>query len=90
MVPPRKAIDALSSQLPDYSGMIAGAFAESAEFRSICADFYVCSRALAYWRDTESVDASAHREEYRTLLQEIKQEALSWLDTSQGITKTNP
>ncbi len=84
LVPPKKAIQSLIERLPGHSEAIERAYAESEYFRSICGDFLVCSRALTYWNAADSRHALVHREEYRQLLEELKQEILVWLKTTEG------
>lgn len=67
-------------RFPAHSEEIERAYAESERFRSICADFVECSRALDYWEALESNEARVKREEYRQLFEELKQEILSWLN----------
>jgi len=75
-----KAIQALKNAFPAHSAAIEREYADSGYFRSICADFYACSRALTYWNKIISSGNIDRSEEYRDLLREIEQEVLSWLE----------
>lgn len=84
MAPRDKAIQTVKKTFPEHSRAIECEFAESERFRSICADFHACSRALTYWNRIESREAAVHREEYRELHEELEQEILNWLEASEG------
>jgi hypothetical protein len=67
-------------RFPEHSEKIQCLFKEKDSFRSLCEDYRVCAKALKYWSDSTSEKASARREEYCVLLQELEEEVLIYLE----------
>jgi len=48
--------------------------AEDPEFLTLCEDHDACVDALQYWAESETSEAEARVNEYRTLVRELRQE----------------
>lgn len=90
VVPRDNAIQALTEALPAHTEDIEREYFRSGYFRSICADFYECSRALGYWSEKTSKEGIARSEEYRVLLQELEREVLAWLEATKDLVDPDP
>jgi hypothetical protein len=75
----KEEIRAAADCFPRFAGEIERAYEQNGEFRSICSDLLVCSRALTYWSGVDTDGGAARREEYGELLESLKQEVLDWL-----------
>ena len=58
-------------------------------FRETCKDYHKCSKALRYWSNSQSQEASFRKEEYSVLLQELKQELLQCISLFDEKTVSN-
>lgn len=66
-------------------------FRSSPVFRETCMDYHKCSKALHYWSNLSSQEASFRAQEYLVLLQELKQELLQCISLFDAeITVSNP
>jgi hypothetical protein len=74
VVPPGLFI--VMKQFPDHKEAVKRLFAESENFQSVCEDYRICSEALRYWNQSASEEATARREEYAGILQDLEGEIL--------------
>ena len=74
MVPPGLFI--VMKQFPGHKEVVKRLFAESENFRSVCEDYRICSEALRYWNQSASEEATARRQEYAGILQDLEGEIL--------------
>ena len=66
----------VSKHFPTHRPLIHPLFRSSSVFRETCMDYYKCSKALQYWSNLSSQEASFRKHEYTVLLQELKHELL--------------
>jgi hypothetical protein len=64
--------------------LIQALFRSSPVFRETCLDYHKCSKALHYWSNSSSQEASFRRQEYSVLLQELKDELLQCINLFGG------
>ena len=72
--------DAVRKAFPGREALVERGVRESAAFRSLCADYLACLRALDHWKGRRSEEAGARRAEYEQLLAELGREIRSWLE----------
>jgi uncharacterized protein YdcH (DUF465 family) len=77
------AIAALARRFPDYVGSIRRLQAQDAAFRAICEDYGEALRALTHWQAANQ-SAQQKAEEYRRLVKELEDEALTALKACDG------
>lgn len=66
----------VSKYFSTHRPVIQRLFRSSPVFRETCMDYHKCSKALHYWSNLSSHEASFRTQEYSVLLQELKQELL--------------
>ena len=66
----------VSKHVSTHRPLIQHLFRSSPVFRETCMDYHKCSKALHYWSNLSSQEASFRTQEYSVLLQELKQELL--------------
>ncbi len=66
----------VSKHFPAHRPLMQHLFRSNPVFRETCMDYHKCSKALHYWRNSQSQEASFRKQEYSVLLQELKQELL--------------
>ena len=71
-----KSLCTVSKHFSPHRPLIEHLYFHSAVFRETCMDYHKCSKALHYWSNLSSQEASFRTQEYSVLLQELKQELL--------------
>lgn len=66
----------VSKFFPAHRPLIQHLFRSSHVFRETCIDYHKCFKALHYWSKSLSQEAPLRKQEYSTLLSELKQEIL--------------
>ena len=80
----------ISKHFPTHRPSIQPLFRSSPVFRETCMDYHKCNKALHYWSNLSSQEASFRKQEYSVLLQELKQELLQCISLFAGdITVSN-
>jgi len=67
-------------RFPEHYEQIQQLLLKNDTFRSLCEDYRVCAKALRYWNESTSKEATMRREEYRALLEELEEEILVTLE----------
>ena len=70
------------SKFPDHKDKIKRLFRENESFQSLCEDYRQCSEALKYWNQSAAEEAPARGEEYGTLLRDLAEEILQFVNPS--------
>jgi hypothetical protein len=73
----------ITERFPKHKKTIRTLFRDSERFKSACDDYRRCAEALQHWRQSDSAEAPARREEYAALLQDLEVEILQSLMESQ-------
>lgn len=68
------------NRFPERGETVKQLFKQDDAFQSLCEDYIKCRQALQYWRNAESSEAPARRQEYEALLSELESELLETLD----------
>ena len=70
------SLAAVNNYFPAFRELLESLFRENESFRSLCEDFLVCVQAVDYWCHSAQnrEDASTYCEEYRALLEDLKNE----------------
>jgi exonuclease III len=70
------SLDAVTTYFPAFRELLESLFQENESFRSLCGDFRVCAQAVDYWCHSaqKRENASTYCEEYRALLEDLKNE----------------
>lgn len=71
-------------RFPDHKANLLQLFRENRNFKIICDDYRRCSEALEAWRQSTTETASARRQEYADLLQELELEIIDLLNETGG------
>ena len=79
MVVVQKSFFTVSKHFPTHRPLIELLFQSSPVFRETCMDYHECSKALHYWSNSSSREASFRKQEYSALLQELEQEIVQSL-----------
>lgn len=66
----------VSKHFPAHRPLIQNLFRSRPAFRETCKDYHKCGKALHYWSNLSSQEASFRKLEYSVLLQELKQELM--------------
>jgi hypothetical protein len=74
----------VSKYFPAHCPLIQPLFRSSPVFWETCMDYHKCSKALHYWSNLSSQQASFRMQEYSVLLQELKQELLQCVSLYDG------
>ena len=74
----------VSKHFSNHRPLIHPLFRSSPVFRETCMDYHECSKALHYWSNLSSQEASFRTQEYSVLLQELKQELLQCISLAGG------
>ena len=75
-------------RFPEHKDAVKLLFRESENFQTLCDDYRKCSKALQYWNQSDSEEASLRRDEYSNLLQGLDAEILQCL-TTPNLQKSN-
>ena len=70
------SLSIVTTDFPDQGETIKRLFRKNEAFQNLCEDYRKCSEALKYWNKSVSEEAPARREEYGSLLQDLKEEIL--------------
>ncbi len=74
----------VSKHFPAHHPLIEHLFRSDPVFQEMCMDYHQCSKALHYWSNLSSQQASFRTQEYSVLLQELKQELLQCVSLYDG------
>ena len=69
----------VSKHFPAQRPLIQPLFRSNHVFRETCMDYHKCRKALHYWSNLSSQEASFRTQEYSVLLQELEQELLQFI-----------
>ena len=69
-------------KFPDRAGDIKRLYKKSQEFQTVCHDYRQCEEALRHWNQSHEKEASARRNEYEQLFQELMDEIRLYLNES--------
>ena len=67
-------IDHIRDSFPDKRHIIDYLLSVDPEFLSLCEDHDACVYALRYWSESSSPEAQTRHDEYRILIQELREE----------------
>lgn len=84
MVVVQKSLFTVSKHFFTHRPLIQLLFYHSAVFRETCMDYHKCSKALNYWSNLSSQEASFRKQEYSVLLQELEQEIVQSLSLQES------
>ncbi len=76
----KPGIFAVIKVFPDHEESIKRLYQESELFRDLCESYQKCVEALKHFNASNSDEAPARREEYATLLKEIKADIMQEID----------
>ena len=70
------SLAAVNKYFPAFHELLESLFRKNESFRSLCEDFRVCVQAVDYWCHSAQnrENASTYCEEYRALLEDLKNE----------------
>jgi uncharacterized protein YdcH (DUF465 family) len=71
----------IREQFPDRKHTIDLLMAENPDFLEICEDYDACVNALQHWTKSKEPEAKTRVDEYRTLIQELREEIAEALKT---------
>lgn len=74
-----KSLCTVSKHFSSHRPLIELLFYRSAVFRETCVDYHDCRKALHYWGNVSSEEASSRKQEYSSLLEELEQEIVQSL-----------
>lgn len=69
-------------QFPARAGEIKRLYKASQDFQTVCDDYRQCAEALHHWNQSHAKEATARRDEYEQLFQELTDEICLYLNGS--------
>lgn len=77
----RDTLSLIRSSFPGRDQLVERVFRDHPSFRDLCEDYRECLEAIHRWREEASAEAPHRRREYHELLEELKQEIETWLES---------
>ena len=72
----RPSLFAVIERFPRRKDDVRELFKKNDSFQTLCEDYWKCTEALQYWKQSTSGEAVVRRKEYTTLLRDLEAEIL--------------
>lgn len=72
----RTGLFSVLKRFPEYKDTAIKLFRERDSFQTMCEDYLKCIKALDHWNQSEKDIATARRNEYSAIIQELEEEIL--------------
>ena len=67
-------------RFPSHQQSIKSLYTTNQNFKTVCADYRQCIRALEFWGKADLCEAPKRQQEYKALLQDLESEILQYLE----------